>query len=233
VLETNAKGRQTPRKVGMEPIQRAGAEYEYSIVFELDMAHNALVSKNRTRLFEDEKGLPVAINLADPGVAQQIHTWLTTGAALVEKEWKAPSEKRAPSGSGQQAPVEASKRADASVFLSAEDRQRFWVDAKKHKLGPEYTESQLSEDLRIWMFDTFGITTTTQMPLSRVNEARIWAQSPPEKRILAVGERKARDAANILSMNEAELRAELQVANGEWEEVVSSLGSKIDAAAER
>jgi hypothetical protein len=230
-VQETVGGKTKIRKLGMEPTQRDGIEYEFTVVFDVDMVtHRCVVSKDRTRLF---LGADEVFDLLDPDVSAALHKWRISGAEMAPVEWK-PQIDEPKAGAKKSPPVAEPKRADASVFLSAEDRQRFWVDAKKHKLGPEYTETQLSEDLRIWMFDTFGgITTTTQLPLSRVNEARIWAQSPPEKRTLAVGERKARDAANILNMNEAELRGELQVASGDWEEVASSLGSKIDAAAER
>lgn len=40
VLESNDKGKQTPRKVGLAPIQRDGMEYEFSVVFDVAMDHS-------------------------------------------------------------------------------------------------------------------------------------------------------------------------------------------------
>lgn len=45
-------GKQTPRKVGMAPIQRDGMEYEFTTVFDLGSDHTAITSKDRTGLFE-------------------------------------------------------------------------------------------------------------------------------------------------------------------------------------
>jgi len=77
VLETNSKGKQQPRKVGMAPIQRDGLEYEFTIVFEVGMSHQATASKNRTNLFPDDE----PIDLTSEAVAVQIRDWLANGAA--------------------------------------------------------------------------------------------------------------------------------------------------------
>lgn len=75
VLEANDKGKQTPKKVGMAPIQRDGTEYEYTLVFDVDMAHKAIASKNRTTLFQNFE----MVDLADPRVAISIREWLDDG----------------------------------------------------------------------------------------------------------------------------------------------------------
>jgi len=51
VLETNEKGKQVPRKVGLQPVQRDGLEYEFTLVMDIDEDHKASASKDRTRLF--------------------------------------------------------------------------------------------------------------------------------------------------------------------------------------
>lgn len=51
VMETNDKGKQAPKKVGLAPIQRDGMEYEFTTVFDIAMNHEAEVSKDRTGLF--------------------------------------------------------------------------------------------------------------------------------------------------------------------------------------
>ncbi|MEP2445791.1 MAG: ATP-binding protein [Balneola sp.] len=54
ILEENDRGKQVPRKVGMAPIMRDGVEYEFTTVFDLDMAHQAQTSKDRTKLFGEK-----------------------------------------------------------------------------------------------------------------------------------------------------------------------------------
>ncbi len=52
VLETNDKGKQQPKKVGMAPVQREGMEYEFTVMLDVDMHHVASASKDRTSLFD-------------------------------------------------------------------------------------------------------------------------------------------------------------------------------------
>lgn len=77
ILETNDKGKQQPRKIGMAPVQREGLEYEFSTVFELQMDHRAQTSKDRTGLFADE-----IINLLAPETVQRMRAWLDSAPAV-------------------------------------------------------------------------------------------------------------------------------------------------------
>lgn len=48
---TEKNGKQVPEKVGLKAHQRDNLEYEFTLVFELSMAHHAKTSKDRTGLF--------------------------------------------------------------------------------------------------------------------------------------------------------------------------------------
>lgn len=74
VLESNDKGKQVPKKVGMAPIMRDGVEYEFTVVLDLDMSHQASSSKDRTRMF-DGRFFEVT-----EAVGEDIRKWLETGA---------------------------------------------------------------------------------------------------------------------------------------------------------
>jgi hypothetical protein len=52
VLETNDKGKQVPRKVGLQPVQRDGLEYEFTVVMDVNEDHYARATKDRTSLFD-------------------------------------------------------------------------------------------------------------------------------------------------------------------------------------
>ncbi len=53
VLETNERGKQQPKKVGLAPIQREGMDYEFTLVFDIDRdTHVATDSKNRLEIFQ-------------------------------------------------------------------------------------------------------------------------------------------------------------------------------------
>ncbi len=47
VLEADERGKQKPVKVGMNPIQRDGFEYEFDVVITMDIDNQAVVSKTR------------------------------------------------------------------------------------------------------------------------------------------------------------------------------------------
>lgn len=45
-LEKDDKGKIVPRKIGMEPVQRDGMEYEFDLVGDLDQSHTYVISKS-------------------------------------------------------------------------------------------------------------------------------------------------------------------------------------------
>jgi AAA domain len=79
----NSSGKAKPVKLGLAPIVREGTEYEFAIVFDIQMDHKCTLSKNRTGLFENK-----VIDLADPAVAAELRAWLDSGKAVDEpKDW--------------------------------------------------------------------------------------------------------------------------------------------------
>jgi hypothetical protein len=51
VLETDIRGKQVPKKVGLEPVTREGTEYEFAVLYDCGSNHYCTVSKDRTNLF--------------------------------------------------------------------------------------------------------------------------------------------------------------------------------------
>lgn len=74
VIEKDERGKSTPRKVGLAPIQRAGMEYEFTSLFDVDDSHHAVTSKDRTGLFDGKR---VQLSQA---VGKQFRAWLDSGA---------------------------------------------------------------------------------------------------------------------------------------------------------
>lgn len=70
-------GKQVPEKVGLKGITRDGMDYELTIVFDLDIKHNATVSKDRTGLFATEAEFKIG---TDTG--RRILSWCNTGESL-------------------------------------------------------------------------------------------------------------------------------------------------------
>jgi hypothetical protein len=78
-------GRYVPEKVGLKGVTRDGMDYEFTLVFDLDIKHQAKASKDRTGLFMD--GLPFIIK---PETGKRILDWCQMGNTLekAKKELK-------------------------------------------------------------------------------------------------------------------------------------------------
>ena len=68
-------GRTKVTKLGMEPEQRKGMEYEFTTFFEINADHEAFGSKDRTSVF-DQKTFKIT-----PKIGQQLMQWLEKGTA--------------------------------------------------------------------------------------------------------------------------------------------------------
>lgn len=75
ILETNDKGKQTPKKVGMAPVQREGMEYEFTVMLDVDMNHIASASKDRTSLFDGQ------FFKIEQKTGETLLSWLDSGVA--------------------------------------------------------------------------------------------------------------------------------------------------------
>lgn len=51
VMDTNSRGKQAPRKVGLKDITREGLDYEMTVSFDISQNHMACPTKDRTGLF--------------------------------------------------------------------------------------------------------------------------------------------------------------------------------------
>ena len=71
VLEQDSRGKQVPRKVGLQPVQRPGMEYEFTIVGEISQDHDLVISKSRISAIAD-----AVINKPGAETAQTLLDWL-------------------------------------------------------------------------------------------------------------------------------------------------------------
>ena len=81
VLETNERGKQTPRKVGLAPVQRDGVEYEFDIVGDIDLDHNLIITKTRCAALDAQ-----VVNKPGEAFGEIVKAWLTDGVKLVQPE---------------------------------------------------------------------------------------------------------------------------------------------------
>lgn len=77
VVESNEKGKQVPRKVGLKAVQREGVEYEFDTIFDIDIGHTFSVNKDRTGLFDGR------IEVLTEKIGKELRDWLSTGAMPV------------------------------------------------------------------------------------------------------------------------------------------------------
>ena len=76
---TDKNGKMVPEKVGLKGITRDGMDYEFTIVFDLDIKHLASASKDRTGLFMDK---PEEVITAAHG--KKILEWCKAGISIQE-----------------------------------------------------------------------------------------------------------------------------------------------------
>lgn len=89
---TSDTGKLKVEKLGLKPVQRDSLEYEFHIVFSIDMNHTAITVKDNSEMF---KGIPIQI---DVEVGEKIYDWLKTGkdvhAEQLAKEQELQDEKQ-------------------------------------------------------------------------------------------------------------------------------------------
>lgn len=68
-------GKYIPEKVGLKAVQRDGLDYEFTLVFDVDIKHFAVSSKDRTGLF---MGKPEFV--INQGTGKRILDWCNTGS---------------------------------------------------------------------------------------------------------------------------------------------------------
>lgn len=106
VLEKNSRGKMAPRKVGMEAVQRDGFEFEFDVIVEMDLDHNAIISKTRCMDLDGE-----VFSRPNDEIGNALREWLSDGAPVDEDadpkpQPEIPSDKvgsNGNSGSGRQA----------------------------------------------------------------------------------------------------------------------------------
>ncbi len=73
----NKNGKMVPEKVGLKAIQRDGVDYEFTLVFDININHQATCSKDRTGLFTDKPEFIIT-----EGTGKRIKEWCNAGTNL-------------------------------------------------------------------------------------------------------------------------------------------------------
>ena len=80
IMCENDRGKTEIKKVGLAPVQREGVEYEFSVVFDLSISHNASVSKDRTSIFDGQ------VFQLSKEIGEKLKEWLDSGVDIKERE---------------------------------------------------------------------------------------------------------------------------------------------------
>lgn len=221
VLKVNSKGKQVPEKLGMAPIQREGAEYEYTIVFDITMGHKAKTSKNRTTLFKNANGEDdgSVLDLRDPGIAGSIHDWLTSGAVLVDKPWTAPKETEPKVGEAPNPPK--ASLATVPNCMDVKDCQKFWIEARKN--------GKTEDMVRQWTVATYKVESVRHIPAEHTDAAIKWAKDATIPRQYAPGEEECRKIAKLLGVSESDLVYCVATNRNNWVAAQADLSAAEDA----
>jgi hypothetical protein len=80
LLEEDGRGKKTPVKIGLAPIQRDGLEYEMDVVADVTLEHDLMVSKTRCKALDK-----AVFRCAGEDVAGILKAWLSDGAPASER----------------------------------------------------------------------------------------------------------------------------------------------------
>jgi hypothetical protein len=72
-------GKMVPEKVGLKGVTREGLDYEFTLVFELDLKHQATATKDRTQLFMDKPSFMIS-----SATGQRILNWCNSGKTIAD-----------------------------------------------------------------------------------------------------------------------------------------------------
>lgn len=140
----NVGGRNQVRKVGLQPVQRDGLEYEFTVVGDVTQEHDLVVTKTRAAFLKD-----AVIREAGEDLGKQLAAWLSDG---VPAPTPAPAPAAAPARMGWLERVNVAQTVEelgtiadeADEALSAGEltdtqrkRLRAQIDAKHQQLQPE------------------------------------------------------------------------------------------------
>lgn len=131
-LDSSGRSRTKPVKVGLAPIQRAGMEYEFDIVGDLDPEHNLMISGSRCPALDGR-----VINRPGEDLAAIVLDWLS-GATPTPR----PAEPQAPIASARRALGEAANAARKQIGVTPEQFGA-WILSTFGRTSTELTDEEL------------------------------------------------------------------------------------------
>lgn len=81
VIEEDSRGKKVPRKIGLQPVQRDGMEYEFDVVGDIDHDHNFVITKTRCHALKD-----TVVNEPGEDFGEALAKWLSVGEPTATPE---------------------------------------------------------------------------------------------------------------------------------------------------
>jgi hypothetical protein len=150
VQDKDSNGRTTIRKIGMNPIQRDGMEYEFTVFLDIDQDHHATTSKDRTSILD---GLTFR-----PGIdtGRKLQAWLESGAEVPEPQRQAEPQ---PEPQQHTPPQTQQTQPARSTAPKASEAQLRRIQAESHSKGIDYHP----------MLTQFGITSSKELTVQQAS----------------------------------------------------------------
>jgi len=83
-IQEDSRGKKVPVKIGLQPVQRDGLEYEFTVTADMDLEHNLIVSKSRCDVVADKVYPKPGDNFAKPFIE-----WLEKGVDTTGRDEEA------------------------------------------------------------------------------------------------------------------------------------------------
>ncbi len=175
VVESDDRGRMTPRKIGLAPIQRDGLEYEFTIVGEMTLDHVLHISKSRVSEFQDKH-----IQKPSEEFGAAVASWLALGAPAKPRPAPLSAPPPAPAAKNGTPPADSNtKRIDPMTLDLIIASGKEWPEAKR----AEFYDNVLPE----WGFNgadaaaRYKLFVNTAGGTKYVAEALKFFENPPAK----------------------------------------------------
>lgn len=144
-------GKQVPQKVGLKAITREGVDYEFTLVFDIDIKHKATASKDRTGLFMDKPEFVI-----DEKTGKMIKDWTEQGVDTPKpvKEVATPK--------ATEEPIKATKTAVPYILSPEGSKLSRGYFAKASKAGVD--------DPKAYAKEKFGLDSYTEVTQQQLVE---------------------------------------------------------------
>jgi hypothetical protein len=142
-------GKNIVRKVGMNPIQRDGMEYEFTVFLDISQDHQATSSKDRTSLFDGKVFVPGV----DTG--RQLLRWLELGTEETAPKPEQPKPQPQPQN-------ESAAKASEPVKATPAQIKAIWTCAQ--------AQNVTAEQLKAIIADKYGIESSKELTKDQASE---------------------------------------------------------------